>query len=398
MRIKPLLAGAGALALATTLVGAPAQAHSEKPRNQEPHVLASGLAGPLTLAVGQRRDVYVTEVFAPRPTLTKVDRRGAESTVYEMPNPPGTTELVGVAYDRGSTYHVETDHAAEGGPTSHVVKTNRNGQRTIVSDDLWDHEARRNPDAGQTYGFHGLDRQCAAEVAAYEAPENVPDIFTGYRGIVESHAYQLEVHLGTIYVADAAANAVLKVDEHTKRISTVAAIPASPIRFTDELEEFVEDTFGGDFPGCTVGERYAPEPVPTDIAVGRRGELFVSTLQGGAGEVVPISRVHRIEQRRGPDRVTTVARGLFGATGLDRTRNGDLYVAEMFGDEISVLEGRDVRHAHPGHLARAHTLFEAETPADVQVSGRHLYATVNATAEPEVGGDLVRYELKHHGR
>jgi len=361
-------------------------------------VLASGLAGPLSLDLGRRGDVYVAESFAPRPTLTRVDRRGNESTVYEMPNPPGTSGLFGVDYDRGSIYQLETDYAAEGGPTTHVVKMTRDGTRTVVSDDLWDYEINRNPDGNQTYGFRDLGRGCAAQVAAYEAPEVIPDIFTAYQGIVESNAYQLEVHLGTVYVADAAANAVLKVNEHTKRISTVAAIPASPIRFTDELEEFVEETWGGDFPDCTVGRKYVPEPVPTDIAVGRRGELFVSTLQGSAGEVIPISRVHRIEQRRGPDRVTTVARGLFGATGLDRTRNGDLYVAEMFGDEISVLEGRDVRHAHHGHLARAHTLFEAETPADVQVSGRHLYATVNATAEPEVGGDLVRYELKRHRR
>ncbi|WP_168199833.1 ScyD/ScyE family protein [Citricoccus sp. SGAir0253] len=404
MRTKPLLAGAGALALATTLVGAPAQAH-ESPRPPRAHELASGLVSPLSLDLGRRGDVYVTQNFAG--ALSKVDRRGTVTDVHRG----NLAELAGVAYDRGATYHVETNAPEGGTPTSHVIKTARDGMRTVVSDDFMKYERDHNPDGDETYGFVRLRGTCAAQLDAFQdsladlaGPGGGTPQFARYTGIEESHAYQLEVDRGTIYVADAAANAILKVNERTKRISTVAVIPATPVRFTAAMETYLEETIEGalqqqgqerdiDMPDCLVGQRYVPEPVPTDVVKGGRGELFVSTLGGGVGEATAQSKVYRIEQRRGPDRVTTVARGLFGATGLDRAPNGDLYVAEMFGGEISRLKAHDVRHAHHGHTAKAWTVVKAETPADVKVSGHHLYATIKALSP--TGGDLVRYDLKN---
>ena len=47
-----------------------------------------------------------------------------------------------------------------------MIRVDRDGHRTVVSDDLWANEKADNPDGDQTYGFTGLDDQCAAAVTA----------------------------------------------------------------------------------------------------------------------------------------------------------------------------------------------------------------------------------------
>ncbi len=378
MRRSALAVGVSVLALAATLIP-PAQAH----RPRDPEVVTGGLVGPLTLAVGDRGDVFVTQTFAN--TLSRVDRRGEVTTVHQLAASPEEGELVGVTYHRGSTYHIETDYTGEV-PTSHIVRTTRSGTRTVVSDDLVAHELEHNPDAGKTYGFRNLRTTCANELLALEEAIGAP-IGSEYTGIVESHAYQLEVHRGSIYVADAAANAVLEVDRRTGEISTVAVLPSTTITFTAELEAALEammsESLGEevDLPDCLVGRRYTPEPVPTDVAVGRGGMLYVSTLEGGAGEIVPLSKVYRVNPWNG--RARAVAGGMHGATGLDVTRDGHVVVAEMFGGEVSVV--------HPHHRRpTVRTLFAADSPADVDVAGRTVYATTGTFGE----GALVSYRLR----
>lgn len=391
MRFRSALAGAGSLALAATLIAAPVQAAGNakaSPRGAQ--IIVNGLMAPLTLAVGQRGDVFVTQVmgmdpnvpFIPR--LSRVDRRGVVHPVKRLANPNG--ELVGVTYHRGYTYHVETVARKGKDPVSRVIRTSASGKRTAVSEDLWAYERQNNPDRSKSYGFTDLRGPCKIQVSKYQRAGNRPPIFLGYKGIVESHAYQLKVDDGTIYVADAAANAVLKVDEDTKEVTSATVIPASPITFNKKLEAFIEESFGGDFPSCVIGKKYVPEPVPTDVALGPGDDLFVSTLQGGAGEVLPLSKIHRIEQRRGPDRITIVSGRMRGVTGLDRASNGDLYVAQMFGNEVSVVKNRGGRY---DKTAKAAKVFSAVTPADVDVISDHtVYATTFAP------GQLLKYNLK----
>ncbi len=290
MRTSSLAAGATILALAATLVTAPAQAH--RGHDREPDVITDGLIGPLTLDVANRGDVLVTQTFAN--TLSKIDRRGRVTDLHQLEASPEEGELVGVAYSGGNTYHVETDFTGEV-PTSYIIKTDKKGRRTVVSDDLVAHEMTRNPDAHVTYGFRNLRGRCADELRELEEEIGFP-IGSEYQGIVESHAYQLDVHGGNIYVADAAANAILRVNERTGKISTVSVLPASTITFTAELEAGLEAQMGEvipdlDIPDCLVGKRYTPEPVPTDVQVSWLGILYVSTLEGGAGEIVPLSKV-----------------------------------------------------------------------------------------------------------
>ncbi|MCM3661667.1 ScyD/ScyE family protein [Georgenia satyanarayanai] len=362
-----LTAGAGILALAASLLTVPARADDHAP---EPEVVTGGLIGPLTVAAGDGGDIYVTQTFAN--TLSKVDGDGAVTNLHSLAGSPETAELVGVTYSDGATYHIESDFSGEA-PTTYIVRT-KDSERTVVSDDLWAHEIANNPDRSQRYGVTNARGTCLDQLTAFQETAGFP--LVNYHGIVESHGYQLEVHDGTIYVADAAANAVLKVDESTGDISTVDVLPGKTITFTAGLEAAWEEQLGLDIPNCIVGKRFIAESVPTDVQVGWLGGLYVSTLGGGAGEVLPLSSVYWIS----PDAEHTfeVAGDLHGATGLDVTPDGTVIVAEMFGGRVSAIP-----HGHN----EATTLFEADSPADVAVAGHTVYAVTGAFGE----GALVKY-------
>lgn len=379
---KSAVVAASSLALVATMAAAPAQAHS-----RDPEVIASGLVGPLSLDAGKGKDLYVTQNFMG--VLSKITKHGDVETVTSVSNPE-TQSLGGVAYHHGATYHLEADFGGEM-PTSHVVKIDKRGERTVVSDNLWAHEMANNPDAGTRYGFVGLRGSCAAQLADFEAafPEELQGtpFLREYTGIVESNAYQLTVAKdGTIYVADAAANAILKVNRKGD-VSTVAVLPTSKVKFSAELEASYEERLEGfvaetgiemntDVPDCVVGRKFTHEPVPTDVQIGHRGYLYVSTLQGAAGEILPLSKVYRVNPVSGSTKV--VAGGMHGATGLAIAPNGQIFVAELFGGKVSVIKDK----------GRVRTVFEADSPSDVTVNGPWLYATTGVFGE---SGAVVKY-------
>lgn len=323
--------------------------------------------------------------------MTQVDRRGEQSLRYQVPDAAGGGISGAVDGRHGATYHLEISVGATG-PESHVIRVDRDGNRTVVSEDLWVHEAEDNPGGGQTYGFKGLDDQCAAAVTAVEeaappGPEGGPILLNEYPGIIESNAYQLTVDRGTAYVADAAANAILAVDLRTGEISTLAVIPGSAVTFTEEHRAFADGMLGGaTLPDCVVGASYTPEPAPTDVEIGKDGRLYVSTLQGALGEAFPLSTVYRVSPRSGHTRAIA-DRGMQGTTGLAMAPHGDILVAEMFGDEISTIS--------PGR-SRARTLFEAASPADVELERGTVYATTGVFGEGGAPGDgaVVSYQYR----
>lgn len=368
MRLSTLVAGAGSLALTTSLLTAPVQA-----AGQDPELIVDGLIGPLSLDVGKRGDVYVTQSFAME--LSKVTSGGDVESLYRLPVEPGAGEIVGVARSGNTTYHIENDYSGEA-PTSHIVRTSGSGDRTVVSDDFWEYEIAQNPDADVSYGLVGLTGYCAGQVRDWEEQLGGGPILSEYTGIVESHAYQMDVSGRRIYVADAAGNTLLSVDTRTGDISTVAVIPPVQTTFTEELEDYLEEQTGTDVPNCVVGKAYVPESVPTDVQIGR-GAMYVSTLGGAAGEVEPLSQIHRVWS--GSGRTAVVADGLLGATGLDVAKTGHLVVAEMFGGRVSVIT--------PGSTT-PQTLFNAPPPGDVVISGNTVYATTNVFEN----GSLVRYD------
>ena len=375
-----LPAGVAAATAALVLVASPAVAHGGgKPDPRPPTVtdVATGLVTPLSLAVGPRGTTYVTQNFPG--LLTAVGRDGTPSVLYASPD---GGEVGGVSYaDRRITF-TETQLGEQGPVASEVstLRTDRWGNPTgtpRVLADTFAYEQAKNPDAGVTYGLRKTDPACVAQVP----PVPVPGLYTG---IADSHPYATTSSRGTTYVADAGANAILSISDRGK-IRTVAVLPAQPAVVTAEAAAAIG------WPDCVVGETYWFEPVPTDVEVGPRGVLYVTTLPGGPEDASLGARgaVYTVDPWKG--KVRQLGSGFVGATNLAVTDKGTVYVSELFGGRISQVGKRGPS-----------TVVEVPLPAGLEWDGKGLLATTNVLPADETtppDGHLVRVDLgKHRGR
>jgi hypothetical protein len=180
------------------------------------------------------------------------------------------------------------------------------------------YEAQNNPDQVNTYGG--------------EAGTCLADILGGpYAGMLDSHAYSVTSFQGGWVVADAGANDILAVDD-SGNISTVAVLPAQPLVVTADMAA------GLGLPDCTIGATYSFEPVPTDVAGGHDCMLYVTTLPGGpeGPELGARGSVWQVDPST--HAVQLVATGFLGATNLAIGKKGELYVAELFGGRVAVVQ------------------------------------------------------------
>lgn len=333
---------------------------NDQPPEQE--VLASGLSSPLHLAVGANRSVYVTQDFVG--TVSRANRDKTIDSIYQAPQGWG---VAGVQTRGATTFFLEAKGAGMGNPAAlgGYLKAigPRGGVRTIA--DLAEHERSANPDAGQHYGFvSGASLTCLKEAAAI--PKAPPP---QYKGAVDSNPYATYVHGRTAYVADAGANAILKVNIRTGAISTLAVLPPRPARLTPEAAT----ALGA--PSCA-GYTYAFEPVPTDVEMGPDGWLYVSSLPGGP-EVPSLGdrgAIFKVSPRTGHTKLWVEY--ILSPTGLAVADNGDVFVASLFGNQILKF------HASKGHRTQ---FLAVQAPADVEIRGSTLYATADALGGPPPG-------------
>lgn len=132
-------------------------------------------------------------------------------------------------------------------------------------------EISTNPDGGTHYGFGpDVSADCLAQLP--------PEVPASYNGEVDSHPYAVAVSGHTVYIADAGANSILKVNESTGSASTLAVLPPQPVTVTAAAAA------GMGLPECIIGHSYAFEPVPTDVEIGPDGWLYVTLLPGGPEE------------------------------------------------------------------------------------------------------------------
>lgn len=353
---------AATLALATTTLPASATGG--------PTTITDGIPMPLTVDNGPRGKIYVTGAVQTSPVditgyLYQVGAGGKKTVLETYPG-----ELTGVSVWGHDVYYIQT-----GAGGSHVVKRSPDGRKRIVSDDFIAYEAQRNPDRNVTYGILGLTDECKAQVEA-AVPPGIP--LVEYKGIVESHAYQMSVYGNTAFVADAAANAILKVNLRTKRISTVAVLPPARVTIDDALIATIANVQGIQLPSCISGHDWLAESVPTDVKMWLDGRLYVSTLGGILGELLPVGGVHKVDPWSG--RSKQLATGYIGATGLDVSLRGDVYVSELFGSQVTVLR----RGAKKPTF-----VLQANMPADVEVDGRQLLVTTNVFEN----GTLIQHRI-----
>ncbi|MDJ0336729.1 ScyD/ScyE family protein [Cryobacterium sp. PH31-O1] len=365
-------------AVASAMVAAPASA-VEIPNLGGPTVLASGLFLPLSLGVGAGGTTYVSQNALG--VLTKVSP-GGTSKVMASANPGD--ELGAVSVRSGTVYYSTNtqDHTASALYAMPV------GGVSAPLADLYAYESTANPDQVNTYGFVDLPQACLDQFdpAAPTGPAS-------YAGIVDTHPYASLPLEDAVYVADAGANAILRVG-YDGTVSTAAVLPAGdPIMVTPEIAA------GVGFPACTAGFGYRFEPVPTDVEQGGDGWLYVTSLPGGPEDASLGARgaVYRFNPADGE--VQFVMGGFVGATDLAVSqRTGLIAVTELFGGPngtgaVSVF--------HPTLTERV-LQIPVSSPSAIELAGNSVYVTTNsfvadATGAPQPIGKVVKISVSLGG-
>jgi len=365
------LALVGATALAASLLAtapaASAGGHHSPVRPGTPMTLAEGFISPLSLDIGSRGTAYLTQNFTGQ--VTAVDRAGVATTIAATEG----LEASAVSSRKGTVYYaaVANDHS------SAVMMSLKPGAEPQPFADIQAYEARVNPDRVNHYGFVNLPQACLDQVPA-DAP--APAVYTG---IVDTHPYASLATSRGLYLADAGANAILRVG-YNGRVSTVAVLPpGDPVAVSAELAE------QAGFPDCVVGYNYRFEPVPTDVELGPDGWLYVTSLPGGAEDDSLGARgaVYKVNPYSGA--VRKVASGLVTATGLAVSPSGTIYVAELFGGADGTGQISVVKNGKP------RPFLALGQPAAIELSGKKLYVTTDALAEGPTA-KLTVVPLKSH--
>jgi len=238
------------------------------------------------------------------------------------------------------------------------------GSRVVADTFKWEQE--KNPDKVNHYGVENPS-QCVID--AFTAA-GFPYDYTGEK---DSHAYSVAAMGKAWVVADAGANALLKV-KNNGRISTLAVLPPQKTVITAQMAAALG------FPACVAGVTYAFEPVPTDVEVGRDGYLYVTTLPGGPESPVLGARgaVWKVNPSTGS--VRKIAEGFLGATNLALGSHGTIYVAELFAGQISV-----VKHGHAKPYVSLPGVVAVETGSDGT-----LWAATLGNEDPPSPGTIVQ--------
>ncbi|MDQ0769849.1 hypothetical protein QF031_002598 [Pseudarthrobacter defluvii] len=369
-----LLACITASAAAIASAG-PAAASNKAPDYEE---LAGGLVSPLHVAAGSGKAVLVSQDFAGK--LTRINRDRSTEDV-DTGTPMGW-EIAGSDTRGSTTYFLESVGAGQGDPAGlhgYLKSVDSKGDVDTIAN-FADYERRHNPDGDQHYGFgDDVSAQCLANWPSFPPAT--------YTGIVDSHPYALAVRDNTAYVADAGMNAVLKVNLKNGDIDTVAVLPPRPAVIPAGLR-IPTDMQGNtaEVPACVVGHEYAFEPVPTDVGIRPDGMLYVTSLPGGpeGPELGARGAIFKINPWNGDTDVW--AEDLLSPTGLAVADNGDVYVASLFGGEI-------LKFTCDADRSR---FLAVNMPADVDIKGNTLYATIDALGDPAQppAGKVIKADLR----
>lgn len=336
---RSTLAAASAAALAVALPTAgPATAAPAADRAPGAQVVAKGLLSPLSLAVKANGAAYVSQNFAGQ--LMKV-KKGKKPVV--VAKAAKGREIGAVDVTGGVVTFAVSWGENEGG----IVRQLRRGKTRTIGD-VGAAERTFDPDGDNAYGFQDLPEDCT------------PPEFTEPRGgVVETHPYATATSGNTVYVADAGANAVFRI--RGGEVTPVAALPPVTVTVSEEAAAAQE------WDPCVAGHTLNLEPVPTDIEVGRDGQLYVSSLGPENPLLGTEGGVFRIDPASGE--VTRHASGFVGVTGVAVAQNGDVYVSELFGGAISKV---------PAGGGAPVVVRRAMMPAAVELAGGSLWATTNA--------------------
>ena len=285
----------------------------EAPQAVEYDAVATGLFSPRHLAFDAGGVLYVAEAGSGGDTCVGGGTGQSSRCI-------GATGAITVV-DGGDQSHLADDLPSlaleDGSDTTgpHDVAWDADGNLMVILG-LGRNPADRNPAGpfGPLVENMGQLVQVAADgswaseidVAAYEATAN-PD-----GGEIDSNPYAIERIAGGYLVADAGANALLKVtDDGT--ITTVAVFPPRMVEFP---------------PGS--GEMMPMQAVPTSVDVGPDGAAYVGQLTGFPFPVGG-ANVYRVEEGEEPE---VYASGFTNIVDIAFADDGTLYVVEITSNSL----------------------------------------------------------------
>ncbi len=270
-------------------------------------VIASGFAGPLHVAFGPGHSLYVADAFAG--VVARVDLKSGKTR--QLADGLGFSPGVDV---QGHGQVLATSTLGSPGtlpvPDARLVRVRRDG-RVSVKADLLAYEYANNPD-GQ-----------AQDVDAISNPYSVLAVWN------------------RAYVVDSAANAIIQVGAN----GSMRTLVVFPNITTGACTGVVNND--PEHPGC--------DPVPTDVELGPDGYLYVS----GLGAEVE-GHIYKVDPRSGE--IVRTWGGLPPLTGIAVTRNGTIYAASLFTDEVLRLS------------CGKRTVASVPSPADVEIGHGMLVA------------------------
>lgn len=355
--------------------------HRHTPAPPQARTIAEGLFTPLSLAIDDYGRALVSQNFLGE--LLRITPDGQRTTIATAPG-----EELGAVSTRGNTIYWATTGQDPAAPSAKLFSQRRGSEPREIAD-LREHEETNNPDQDTTYGFRDLPQACADQFPA-ENPAS-------YTGIVDSHPYATYPTRNKVYVADAAANAILSVRtdkrRHMPEPKVVALLPAVGTTVTAEAL-----TAQG-LPTCAAGHTYYFEFVPTDVEQGGDGWLYVTSLPGGPEDATLGARgaVFKVNPHTG--RVRHVAGGFVGAVNLALGPDGTIAVAELFGGDQG--QGQ-VTLVKPWSSRRTYLPLTAPGAVEWIGSRKHskLYVTTDAFVPgpegPTATGKLQVVKLGSH--
>ena len=328
---RPVIRRLGVLAAAVTALAVPLSGQA----------LASGSSHGPTVKTLSTKPIFPFQLAVANGGVLIAD--GGTSTVTRLftnkvvATGPQPGEIAGVAVDPTTNVMAYTSTNYATGATSLTIKPS--SAKPVVAD-LSTFEQTKNPDKRISYGVRHPSQCVTDALSGLGAP-------VSYKGEVDSHPYSVtSLGHGSWAVADAGGNDILKVDAKG-HVSVIAVLPAQPHTITSGEASALG------LPDCVVGVTYRFEAVPTDVEVGPHGMLYVSTLPGGPEGPALGARgsVYVVNPWTGASH--RIATGFLGATNVAVSPGGTVYVAELFGGQISVVHNGTAKKlvALPGALA-----------------------------------------------